>query len=146
VDSDPWENEKFYLAGALDVRTGQVIATGNSHKNVDLFIALLWRLIGAYPRARRVHLVVDNDCIHKAKRTQLVLAALGGNIVLHFLPPYRPQANRIERVWLDLHANVTRNHRCRGLPELLGKANDYIQQYRWTRTSKPVPSRQPMAA
>jgi len=142
----PGKNEKYYVAGALDVRTGKVIATGNSRKNVDLFIALLWRLIGAYPWAKRVHLVVDNYCIHKAKRTQRVLADLGGKIVLHFLPPYCPQANRIERVWLDLHANVTRNHRCRGLPELLGKAHDYIQQYRWTRASKPVPLRQRLAA
>ena len=31
---------------------------------------------------------------------------------MHFLPPYSPQFNPIERVWLDLHANVTRNHRC----------------------------------
>jgi transposase len=142
----PGKNEKYYLAGALDVRTGKVIATGHSHKNVDLFIALLWKLIGAYPWAKRIHLVVDNYCIHKAKRTQRVLADLGGKIVLHFLPPYCPQANRIERVWLDLHANVTRNHRCRDLPDLLGRANDYIQQYRWTRASKPVPSRQRMAA
>ena len=142
----PGKNEKYYLAGALDVRTGRIIATGNPRKNVDLFIALLWRLVGAYPWAKRVHLVLDNYCIHKAKRTQRVLAELGGKVVLHFLPPYCPQANRIERVWLDLHANVTRNHRCRRLPELLSKANDYIKQYRWSRASKPVPSRQRMAA
>jgi transcriptional regulator with XRE-family HTH domain len=49
----PGKNEKHYLAGALDVRTGKVIATGNSHKNVDLFIALLWRLIRAYPGVRQ---------------------------------------------------------------------------------------------
>nr|WP_253816460.1 transposase [Myxococcus xanthus] len=34
-------------------------------------------------------------------------------IVLHFLPPDCPEANRIERVWLDLHANAARNHRGR---------------------------------
>src|SRR5688572_4690975 len=33
-------------------------------------------------------------------------------VALHFLPPYCPTVNRIERLWLDLHAVVTRNHRC----------------------------------
>ncbi|MFP2924295.1 hypothetical protein ACLESO_03555 [Pyxidicoccus sp. 3LG] len=37
--------------------------------------------------------------------------------MLHFLPPYCPEGNRIERLWLDLHANVTRNHRCRTLAQ-----------------------------
>ena len=31
-------------------------------------------------------------------------------MVLHFLPPYCPDHNRIERLWKDLHDNVTRNH------------------------------------
>ena len=43
---------------------------------------------------------------------QPVKNELTGKVVLHFLPPYCPDDNRIERVWLDLHANVTRNHRC----------------------------------
>jgi hypothetical protein len=30
-----------------------------------------------------------------------------------------PDDNRIERVWLDLHASVTRNHRCRTEGELM---------------------------
>lgn len=88
------KNETYYLAGARDVRTGKVIAAGNSRKNVDLVIALLRTIVGAYLWTKRIHLVVDNYCIHKAKRTQRVLAELGGKIVLHFLPPYCPQGER----------------------------------------------------
>ena len=36
------------------------------------------------------------------------MQALGGKIVLHYLPPYSPDFNPIERVWWDLHAAVTR--------------------------------------
>jgi len=39
--------------------------------------------------------------------------------LLHLLPPYCRDDNRIERVWLDLHANVTRNHRCKSMRELM---------------------------
>ena len=85
-----------------------------------------------YRRARRIHLIVDNYGIHSATRPTR-LARLGGRIVLHFLPPYCPDANRIERVWQDLHANVTRNHRCKTLDPLLDNARRYLDAYRWKR-------------
>jgi transposase len=61
---------------------------------------------------------VDRFSEHYAQ----ALAALGGRIVLHSLPPYCPDANRIERVWQDLHANVTRNHRCKTIERSMSRA------------------------
>lgn len=131
----PGKNAKFYLAGALDVRTGRLHTTGAARKDAGLFCQLLWLLASRYRNARRIHLVLDNYGIHKARQTRKTLAALGGRIVLHFLPPYCPDANRIERVWQDLHANVTRNHRCRTMTQLLGNVRDYVDAYRWRNTS-----------
>src|SRR5512135_2081823 len=37
----------------------------------------------------------------------------------HLLPSYSPDLNPIERVWWHLHENITRNHRCKDLTELL---------------------------
>jgi transposase len=120
----PGKNKKFYLAGALDVRSGQLHTTGADRKNAALFCDLLRLVAAQYPRARRVHVVVDNYGIHLARATEKTLADLGGRVILHFLPPYCPDANRIERVWQDLHANVTRNHRCGSMDELLRNAVD----------------------
>lgn len=131
----PGKNKKFYLAGALDVRTGRLHTTGAASKSASLFCQLLWLLASRYPRARRIHLILDNFAIHSARRTQKVLADLGGRIVLHFLPPYCPDHNRIERVWQDLHANVTRNHRCKTMKQLLEKARRYVDAYRWRRVT-----------
>jgi transposase len=131
----PGKNKKFYIAGALDVRTGRLHTTGSASKNAGLFCQLLWLLATRYRRARRVHLVLDNYAIHSARRTQKVLAALGGRIALHFLPPYCPDHNRIERVWQDLHANVTRNHRCKTIRHLLEKVRRYVDAYRWRRVT-----------
>ena len=128
----PGKNEKFYLAGALDVRTGRLHTTGADRKNATLFCQLLWLLASRYRRARRIHLIVDNYGIHSAHRTRKALADLGGRVVLHFLPPYCPDFNRIERVWLDLHANVTRNHRCKNMLRLLENVRDYVDAYRWS--------------
>jgi transposase len=138
----PGKNDKFYLAGALDVRTGRLHTTGAARKNVGLFCQLLWLLASRYRRAQRIHLVLDNYGVHSARRTRQVLAALGGRIVLHFLPPYCPDANRIERVWQDLHANVTRNHRCKTMVHLLEAARRYLDRYRWRRAvERPVARR-----
>jgi transposase len=135
----PGKNQKFYLAGALDVRTGRLHTTGADKKNAALFCQLLWLLATRYKRARRIHLILDNYGIHSARRTRRVLRDLGGRIVLHFLPTYCPDANRIERVWQDLHANVTRNHRCKTMERLLGNARRYLDGYVWKRvTHRPI--------
>ena len=131
----PGKNEKFYLAGALDVRTGTLHTTGLAHKGAALFCVLLRDLAKHYRTARRIHLVVDNYAIHSARMTLRTLDELGGRIVLHFLPPYCPDANRIERVWQDFHANVTRNHRCKTMKALLGNAREYLNRYVWRRVT-----------
>jgi transposase len=125
----PGQNQKHYLAGALNTRTGQVLWVGNGRKNSYLFLLLLRRLREAFPRARKLHVVLDNYGIHSSRLVQRALTEeFGGRIVLHFLPPYSPDHNRIERLWRELHANVTRNHRCRTLPELLRRVEAFLRR------------------
>ena len=96
-------------------------------KNSDLFIRQLWQLARKdYPDARRIHIILDNYKIHSSQRTKLALAALGSRVQLHFLPPYCPDHNRIERTWKDLHDNVTRNHTCRCMRELMREVKTYL--------------------
>lgn len=137
----PGKNKKYYFAGALDVRSGRLHVVGDYSKSSRLFGQLLFHLAGRYRHARRIHLVLDNYGIHKSHATARVLATLGDRFVLHFLPPYCPDHNRIERVWLDLHANVTRNHRCRTLRALLDNVVDYLRAYRWRRAIAPTRAR-----
>jgi transposase len=123
----PGKNEKRYLAGALNARTGRLTWVEADRKNSDLFIRQLWQLARVdYPRARRIHIILDNYKIHSSQRTQLALAALGDRVQLHFLPPYCPDHNRIERTWKDLHDNVTRNHTCRNMRELMREVTTYL--------------------
>lgn len=125
----PGQNQKHYLAGALNTGTGQVLWVGNGRKNSYLFLLLLRRLREAFPRARKLHVVLDNYGIHSSRLVQRALTEeFGGRIVLHFLPPYSPDHNRIERLWRELHANVTRNHRCRTLPELLRRVEAFLRR------------------
>jgi transposase len=47
------------------------------------------------------------------------LAALAGRVQLHFLPPYSPESNVIERLWKQMPDHVTRNHQHRTIDALL---------------------------
>ena len=123
----PGQNTKRYLAGALDTRTGLLTWVRADRKNSLLFIALSQKLAEQHPQAKRIHLVLDNFKIHDSKAARAALAALDGRVVLHFLPPYSPDGNKIERTWLDLHANVTRNHRCKHMPELMNNVYNYLR-------------------
>ena len=124
----PGKNQKRYLAGALDARAGQLSWVEADRKDSDLFIRFLWHLVKhVYPRARCIHIVLDNYKIHSSERTQLALGALHGRVKLHFLPPYCPDHNRIERVWRDLHAEVTRNHQCRSMKQLMHDVDAYLR-------------------
>jgi transposase len=135
----PGQNRKHYLAGALHTRTGQVLWVGNGKKNSYLFLQLLRRLVAAFPHATTLHVVLDNYGIHSSRLVQWALREeFHGRIVLHFLPPYSPKYNRIERLWRELHANVTRNHRCATLADLLRRVAAFLRRvspYPGTKTS-----------
>ena len=127
----PGKNEKRYLAGALNAKTGKLTWVESDRKTSDLFILHLWELaLRDYPQAKCIHVILDNFRIHDSQKTKLAVAALAGKVKLHFLPPYCPDNNAIERVWKDLHDNVTRNHRCKTMQELMTEVYAYLQRRR----------------
>jgi hypothetical protein len=125
----PGCNQKRYLAGAFNPKTGKVTWVEGDRKNSLLFLNLLYKLVTeTYRSANRVHIILDNYGIHDSQQVQLALkAAAASKIKLHFLPPYCPDHNRIERIWKDLHDNVTRNHRCAGMEELMTEVRLYLR-------------------
>jgi transposase len=125
----PGQNEKRYLAGAQEVRAGEVVWVEGDRKNSFLFILLLWELVQHYPDAKRIHVILDNYSIHLTEQVQLSLSSEAGRrIRLHFLPPYCPDHNKIERTWQDLHANVTRNHTRTTMQELMRDVRLYLRR------------------
>jgi transposase len=124
----PGQNEKRYLAGALDARTGKLTWVEGPRKTSLLFLQLLYRLVTrTYRDARVLHVILDNYGIHDSLQVRLALETVKGRVKFHFLPPYCPDHNRIERVWQDLHANVTRNHRCRTMEQLMEQVRIYLR-------------------
>lgn len=121
----PGQNEKYYLAGALNCGTGRVSYVGSSSKSSVLFISLLKHLRASYRRAKTITLIVDNYIIHKSRETLRWLKANPKFIVI-YQPVYSPWVNHIERLWLALHETITRNHQCRSMWQLLKKVRHFM--------------------
>lgn len=125
----PGNNEKRYLCGSLDWRTGRLSLTegkAGQGRNTDLFLSHLDDLRRTYRRYKVIHVICDNAKPHYAKRVREYLAKHEGRLVLHYLPAYAPQTNPIERVWWHLHEEVTRNHRCGTMGELLDMVRSWL--------------------
>jgi transposase len=133
----PGQNVKRYMAGAMDAKTDRVMWVTGEKKNSALFIAMLRKLAEAYGEATRIHVICDNYTIHSSRQTRLWLAERGLRFQLHFLPPYCPDDNRIERqIWREMHANVTVNHCCGTIEELTREAVWWLMKHNRTRSKK----------
>jgi putative transposase len=123
----PGQNEKHYLAGALDLSTGTLLHCLGPRKTNALFRDLLGRLEASYPAERytRLYVVVDNYKIHKAKAVDQWLAS-HPRLTLLWLPTYCPRANPIERAFGDVHDCCTRNHQRKRLPDLVADVEDHL--------------------
>lgn len=125
----PGQNAKHYLAGALDAINGRLQWVEGPKKTSALFIALVDHLLKCRTYlGQTIHLVLDNFRIHSSRAVAAAQLRWGDRVQLHFLPPYCPDHNRIERLWKDVHDNVTRNHQCRTMAELLPKVRSYLNQ------------------
>lgn len=131
----PGTNEKRYLAGSQNWRTGALLVTEGRSKEgrtAQLFIRHLDELCRRLRRYRRIHVLCDNAKAHRCAAVRRYLEHSGGRIVLHYLPRYAPETNPIERIWWHLHEEITRNHRCQNMTELLELVFAWLNRRRFT--------------
>ena len=129
----PGVNEKRYLAGSLNWRTGELITTVGEEKegrSSRLFIRHLEDLRTRLRRYTRIHVICDNASFHKSKEVKAYLKEHGDRIVIHFLPKWSPDLNPIERIWWQLHEAVTRNHQCFSMTELIDRVIEWMEARR----------------
>jgi transposase len=131
----PGTNEKRYLSGSLHWRTGQVFLTEGQPKqgrDTALFLAHLDELRGRLRRYRMIHVICDQAKCHTSVAVAIYLHEHRARIKLHLLPAYSPDCNPIERVWWHLHEEITRNHRCQTMQELLDLT------FAWLKSRNPL--------
>jgi len=115
----PGDNAKNYLAGSLHWRTGILLTTIGPRRNSELFVRHLDDLCYRLRRYRKIHVICDNAKFPDSKLVKQYLKGRENRIALHWLPRRAPECNPVERVWWHLREEITRNHTCRTLDELI---------------------------
>jgi transposase len=64
---------------------------------------MLWRVAAEYA-GKPVHIVLDNARYQKCEVVRNLAQELG--IVLHYIPPYSPNLNLVERLWKHVKARL----------------------------------------
>jgi putative transposase len=72
--------------------------------------------------------VVDNYKIHKAKKVDRWLAE-HPRFELVFQPTYCPRSHPIERIFGDVHDNVTRHHRRKRIRDLVADVTRFLTRH-----------------
>jgi transposase len=135
----PGDNEKCYAAGSLHWRTGKLFVTVGDKRDGELFVRHLHELRRRLRRYRVIHVICDNAKFHHGCwAVWEFVARYGERVKLHFLPKYAPELNPIERIWWVLHEQITRNHQCQTLEELVDLVLAWLtERKRFTVEDKP---------
>jgi transposase len=75
--------------------------------NAETTITFFKKLEQAYPDKKKVHLFLDNVRYYKNKKVKAYLE--NSRIEVHYLPPYSPNLNPIERLWKWMKERVLYN-------------------------------------
>jgi transposase len=101
--------QRLNIHGAIDLETGNTSMLEVETVDAVSTIKLMVTLLAMYPRKRVIHLFLDKARYHHAKLVQAWLTRRGCRVKLHFIPPYCPHLDPIERLWGLMHKHVTHN-------------------------------------
>ncbi|WP_447933038.1 IS630 family transposase [Wolbachia endosymbiont of Dactylopius coccus] len=95
--------ENFYLYSAVNPRNGENSSLFAPNVNTDCMNIFLEQM-SQYLGPREAFLVMDCASWHKSKSLKVPK-----NIEIIYLPPYSPELNPVERLWLYVKQNILRN-------------------------------------
>ena len=98
---------RLNISGAVDLIGKKLHFQEDYMLNTEATIRFLDKIEKAYPFKKKIHVFADNARYYKNKAVQSYLKT--SKIKLHFLPPYSPNLNPIERFWKWMKERVMYN-------------------------------------
>jgi transposase len=95
------------IIGAIELNTMNVTSAFVETVNTDTIKSFFEKLRQSYPKTEKLHIILDQSGYHRSQAVKE--AALLYNIQLHYLPPYSPNLNPIERLWKVMNEQVRNN-------------------------------------
>ena len=99
--------KRVNIIGAINPENHHVVHQVVDWVNSERIKLFLTHLMSQNKDKKTIHLIWDNAGYHKSKEIKAFIE--NTNIKLHFLPPYSPNLNPIERLWKVMHERVTYN-------------------------------------
>lgn len=95
------------IMGAIELLTMKTLSTHPESVNGASTVDFLKKSKLAYLKAPKLHIILDQSGYHRSKIVKDFAESAG--IVLHYLPPYSPNLNPIERLWKVMNEKVRNN-------------------------------------
>lgn len=113
--------KNFYVYGVANPWTGRNFSLLLPKANTDCMNVFIQELVKDF-EDKRIILVLDGAGWHKSKDL-----LIPNNITLVFLPPYSPELNPVERLWLHIKHHTIRSRIYNVLSDLENKVCDFIR-------------------
>lgn len=113
--------QNFYLYGAVDASNGNHFSLIMPWDDTECMNIYLQQLSKEYS-ADQIGLIMDGAGWHKSK--DLVVPE---NIKIVYLPPYSPELNPVERLWLYIKSKLLNNKLYETISDLEDKLCEFIQ-------------------
>jgi transposase len=133
--------QRINIHGAIDLETGQTRMIEVETVDAGSTIRLLSSIEMFYPMLVVIHVFLDNARYHHAKLVEEWLSRPRCRIKLHFIPPYCPHLNPIERLWGLMHRNVTHNKSYETCGQFADETLSFLRETvprRWAKFSSSV--------
>lgn len=121
--------QRTNINGAYNAATRQVFYVEDERINAQTMIALL-QVILKEQKEGKIHIVLDNARYYHALVVKEFLVD-NPRITLHFLPPYSPNLNIIERLWKILKTKVVYNKFYLKFEDFRLAVNDFFKNQVW---------------
>lgn len=116
---------RMNILGSIELNTMRIVV--QSFKTIDStsMERFLEKVKETYFKAKKIHLIVDQGRYNTSEKTRGAAERLG--IQLHFLPPYSPNLNPIERLWKVMNEQVRNNRFFKEPKEFREKIEKFFQ-------------------
>lgn len=112
--------------GAIDLNDiGAAIVKRYEKVNSETLQDFFETIRQQYPSQKEIHLILDGAGYHRAR--DLINRAKELKITLHYLPPYSPNLNPIERLWKVMNEHVRNNQYFSTAKQFREKIDDFFQ-------------------
>ena len=98
---------RLNIMGGICLTSHQIVFKEAKKINEVSIQSFLYQIRKRHPGRYKVHIIWDNAGYHCSQLVRAFAQELG--IEIHYLPPYSPNLNPIERLWKIMHEHVTYN-------------------------------------